>query len=141
MAAERRTPFAQAGPLIPPSPSMKYNRFNFKEHMKNHVLKINSPTYMKKIMVVNPQAESTDNPEAESDTTRRTQEREGSQPRTSRSTTPNGTRKNTPKTKLFLSKAEMMTKNKERAQGGPEEYDIDTPNADNSRVKREVAKI
>ena len=90
MAAERRSTFAQAGPLIPSSPAMKYNRFNFKEHMKKHVLKVNSPTYMKKIMgFENAQAET---PEEQIDTTRHAQDREASQTRTSRSTTPNGTK-------------------------------------------------
>ena len=55
MAAERRfqSTFAQ-GPLVSTSQITvpRYDRFNFKEHMKNHMMKVNESSYMKRVMAV-----------------------------------------------------------------------------------------
>ena len=89
MAAERRSTFAHSGPLSPTQTGApRYNRFNFRDYMKQHVRKLTEVEARKTIQVVT--GTSTDKAEKEPDTA--TTAQADKTPR-SRSTTPGGTRK------------------------------------------------
>ena len=54
MATELRFQSFAQGPLVSASQVVvpRYDRFNFKEHMKNHMMKVNETSYVKRVMAV-----------------------------------------------------------------------------------------
>ena len=112
MAAERRvekTTFAHS-PLISTSQNtQRYNRFNFKDHMKQHMIKVSDPGYMKRVLAFNNAAQ--DNAEAEEEeqaggtATQAEAEQQDNAERQGRGSTPSTHRTATPKRTPFLSTA------------------------------------
>ena len=146
MAAERRSTFAHSGPLSPTQTGApRYNRFNFRDYMKQHVRKLTDAETRKTIQMV--AGTSTDRTEKEPDTATTAQEDKA--PR-SRSTTPGGTRKQKSVHMTREQQKEWHAKHpqqkpEEGAAGsqeatGPKTFDLATPEPE-SKVKEQVARL
>ena len=152
MAAERRfqQPFAQ-GPLVSASHITvpRYDRFNFKEHMKNHMLKVSEASYMKRVMAVKATTPTEPEQEQESTKAQHTEEKEEEEPpkRNVRSSSTPGstkapTRATTPNRSIFKSSAEMKQLAMERRGRSKDKQDsgLIAPGSDGGRVKQMVAE-
>ena len=138
MAAERRSTFAQSGPLSPTQTGApRYNRFNFRDYMKQHVRKLTEAEAKKTIQTVT----NTDKPEKEPNAP--TTAQEDKQPR-SRSTTPGGTRKNRSVHMTREQQKEWHAQHSpardEEEEAGPKTFDLATPEPE-SKVKDHVARL
>ena len=114
MAAERRFQSFAQGPLVSASQITvpRYDRFNFKEHMKNHMMKVNEASYMKRVMAVKATAPTEQEQEQESTKAQHTEAKEEEPTRRNvrSSSTPSSTkapaRATTPNRSIFKSTAE-----------------------------------
>ena len=126
MAAERRFQSFAQGPLVSASQITvpRYDRFNFKEHMKNHMMKVNEASYMKRVMAV--KATPPTEQEEESTKAQHTEDKEEEPPKRNvrSSSTPGSTkapaRAITPNRTVFKSMAVKKELESER-RGRPKE--------------------
>ena len=150
MAAERRSTFAQSGPLSPTQTGApRYNRFNFRDYMKNHVKKLTEAELKKPIQMISSTSTgrteekdtSTQDKEPDTATAQQTEAKTRS-----RSTTPNGTRRKTgagvyktaQEKKDWIAKQSRQEAEAEDGAQGPLRVDIGTPDAP-STVRQGIA--